>query len=108
MLLGVLLLLLRGRVLPAALLYGLAVHARIYPIIYAPAIVLFLARRQLADSRGRQQKAASGEVRLVCAADRGGVGVVGKRISACILRLQRRCPYLCAAPAGPPLSQPSH
>jgi phosphatidylinositol glycan class M len=31
---------------PAALLYGLAVHFRIYPIIYAPSTVLFLARRR--------------------------------------------------------------
>ena len=29
----------------AAVTYGLAVHLRIYPIIYAPALVLFLAAR---------------------------------------------------------------
>jgi phosphatidylinositol glycan class M len=52
LLLGVLLLLLDGRALPAALLYGLAVHVRIYPIIYAPAIVLFLARKHLAEAVG--------------------------------------------------------
>lgn len=40
--------LLEGRVLAPALLYGLAVQFRIYPIVYAPAIVFFLARRAAA------------------------------------------------------------
>ena len=55
-LVGALLLLLRGRRVLAALLYGVAVHARIYPIIYAPATVLFLARRRLALAARRQQQ----------------------------------------------------
>ena len=43
---------LRGRlgtiaVLSAALVYGLVVHLRIYPIIFAPTIVLFLASRSM-------------------------------------------------------------
>jgi phosphatidylinositol glycan class M len=46
MLLAVLLMLMQGLRLLPALLYGLAVHFRIYPIVYAPAIVLYLAHRQ--------------------------------------------------------------
>ncbi|KAF6253603.1 PIG-M-domain-containing protein [Scenedesmus sp. NREL 46B-D3] len=45
-LLAVLLLLMQGQRLTPALLYGLAVHFRVYPIVYAPAIVLYLAHRQ--------------------------------------------------------------
>lgn len=47
MLLATLLLLLQGQRLLPALLYGLAVHFRIFPIVYAPGIVLYLAYRQL-------------------------------------------------------------
>jgi phosphatidylinositol glycan class M len=43
---------------PAALLYGLAVHFRIYPIIYAPSTVLFLARRR-ACAAGAAARAAA-------------------------------------------------
>jgi phosphatidylinositol glycan class M len=39
---GFLLCLLRGKLMAAAVLYGLAVHVKIYPIIYLPAILLFL------------------------------------------------------------------
>eukprot|EP00798_Chlamydomonas_sp_ICE-L_P030293 gene30293-35281_t len=46
MLLAVLWSILRGQRLCAALIYGLAVHFRIYPIIYAPSLVLFLANRK--------------------------------------------------------------
>lgn len=47
--LGVLLLLQYGRVMPAALLYGLAVHWRIYPIVYSLPILRHLATRQSQD-----------------------------------------------------------
>jgi GPI mannosyltransferase 1 subunit M len=43
-------------VAPAALLYGLAVHFRIYPIIYAPSTVLFLARRRARAEQQQQQQ----------------------------------------------------
>jgi phosphatidylinositol glycan class M len=55
LLLAVLLLLMRGQTLLPALLYGLAVHFRIYPIVYAPAIVLYLAHRQLQQQEQPQQ-----------------------------------------------------
>ncbi|KAF5830243.1 Dol-P-Man alpha-1,4-mannosyltransferase-like protein [Dunaliella salina] len=45
LLLSMLLCLHKGANALAAVTYGLAVHLRIYPIIYAPAIVLFLAAR---------------------------------------------------------------
>jgi len=45
LLLSMLLCLHKGATALAAVAYGLAVHLRIYPIIYAPAIVLFLAAR---------------------------------------------------------------
>lgn len=51
--------LLRGRRAAPAALYGLAVHLRIYPIIYAPAIVLFLARRSRQRQGGGGRGAAS-------------------------------------------------
>lgn len=43
-LLAALCLLLRGRLVPAALLYGASVHLKVYPVIYAPTLALFLAR----------------------------------------------------------------
>ena len=45
LLLGLLVMLLHGADVAAGALYGLAVHFRIYPVIYGPAIVLFLLRR---------------------------------------------------------------
>jgi phosphatidylinositol glycan class M len=54
MLLATLLMLLQGQILLPALLYGLAVHFRIFPIVYAPGIVLYLAYRQL-QQQGRQE-----------------------------------------------------
>ena len=69
LLLTLLLLLLRDErrrsVLVAAAAYGLVVHLRIYPIIYAPALVLFLTARALAPSsssvapEGGRQKAGN-------------------------------------------------
>jgi phosphatidylinositol glycan class M len=56
MLLATLLMVLQGRVVLPALLYGLAVHFRIFPIVYAPAIVLFLAHRQLQQQQQQQQQ----------------------------------------------------
>jgi phosphatidylinositol glycan class M len=53
MLLAILLMLFTGRMTAAALLYGLAVHFRIYPIVYAPAIVAFLAQREYAMKQGK-------------------------------------------------------
>lgn len=57
MLLATLLMLLQGQTVLPALLYGLAVHFRIFPIVYAPGIVLYLAHRQLQRQgrRGLQQ-----------------------------------------------------
>jgi phosphatidylinositol glycan class M len=65
LLLAALLLLLRGRRLAPALLYGLAVHARIYPIVYAPAIVLFLARQRLQQQQQQQGVGSSSSSRAV-------------------------------------------
>lgn len=56
LLLAVLILLLQGQRIMAAVLYGLAVHFRIYPIIYSPAIVLYLARQQLKPHRWKNQQ----------------------------------------------------
>ncbi len=55
LLLAMLLLIVDGRraaTLLASLLYGLVVHLRIYPIIYAPSIVLFLTARATAAIDG--------------------------------------------------------
>ena len=45
LILGALHLLLRRRTVGAAILYGLAVHFKLYPIIYAPALALFINHR---------------------------------------------------------------
>ncbi|KAF8070903.1 hypothetical protein HT031_000984 [Scenedesmus sp. PABB004] len=63
LLLGVLLALAAGRRGRAAVLYGLAVHLRLYPILYAPGIVLHLAHARLARRAGadkQQARAAHG------------------------------------------------
>jgi len=66
LLLATMLLLLQGqRVLPA-LLYGLAVHFRIFPIVYAPAIVMYLAQRRLQQQQGAEKQLASRGSRKVC------------------------------------------
>jgi phosphatidylinositol glycan class M len=63
----------QGRLLGPALLYGLAVHLRIYPIIYAPAAVLFLARRRL--ELGARRRGGKGDAQVGAAARlRGGEG----------------------------------
>lgn len=54
MLLATLLMLLQGGTVLPALLYGLAVHFRIFPIVYAPGVVLYLAHRQLQGQQQRQ------------------------------------------------------
>lgn len=69
MLLATLLMLMQGQVLLPALLYGLAVHFRIFPIVYAPAIVLYLAHRRLQQQRPPQQQEQRQE------ADRGKVSL---------------------------------
>jgi uncharacterized membrane protein len=56
MLLATLLMLLQGQVVLPALLYGLAVHMRIFPIVYAPAVVLFLAYRQVQQQIQQKQQ----------------------------------------------------
>ncbi|MEW5320136.1 MAG: hypothetical protein WDW38_011233 [Sanguina aurantia] len=55
LILSTLLLLLQRRNLYAALLFGLAVHLRIYPIIYAPSVVMFLIAAQYRQQE-RQHK----------------------------------------------------
>jgi phosphatidylinositol glycan class M len=65
MLLATLLMLLQGQIVLPALLYGLAVHFRIFPIVYAPAIVLYLAYRQI-----QQQTQQKQQQRGVAAADK--------------------------------------
>ncbi len=51
MLVGMVLLLEKGRVVTGAVVYGLAVHWRIFPIVYAPAVLLFLGRENMNTSR---------------------------------------------------------
>ncbi|GFR42470.1 hypothetical protein Agub_g3378, partial [Astrephomene gubernaculifera] len=64
LLLSLLVCLLQGRTLAAGALYGLAVHFRIYPVIYGPAIMMFLARRALALQGGRQEDNLQGRSHL--------------------------------------------
>ena len=65
LLLAALLMLLQGRTVAPALLYGVAVHFRIFPIVYAPGIVLFLAHRQLQRQAPEPSRAAAaGKVRV--------------------------------------------
>ncbi|KXZ51747.1 hypothetical protein GPECTOR_11g193 [Gonium pectorale] len=65
LLLALLVCLLHGRPLLSGALYGLAVHFRIYPVIYGPAIVLFLACRAdlltaTATAAGREEGGEEG------------------------------------------------
>lgn len=66
LLLAVLLMLLQGyRVLPA-LVYGLVVHLRIYPIIYALAVVLYLAHRQQVRGAGSNITSHASWAQYIC------------------------------------------
>ena len=58
LLLALLAALLHGRVLASGLLYGLAVHFRIYPVIYGPAAVLYLTQRRLCTLQVRKAPCA--------------------------------------------------
>jgi len=68
-------------VAPAALLYGLAVHFRIYPIIYAPSTVLFLARRRAraAEEEDREAREAAAVAAAAAAAGSGGATPLRQR-----------------------------
>jgi phosphatidylinositol glycan class M len=61
--------LLAGRVRAAAILYGLAVHVKIYPIIYAPALVLFLQ-----EDYPTEASAAAVRLRASAEADKAAKG----------------------------------
>ncbi|GIL60944.1 hypothetical protein Vafri_15746, partial [Volvox africanus] len=56
LLLGLLAGLLYGRPVMSGALYGLAVHFRIYPVIYGPSIALYLARRALVKWTEKQKQ----------------------------------------------------
>lgn len=60
--LGTTLLLLGGSTLCAALAYGFVVHLRVYPIIYAPAFALYLARTSI---KGLDGTVARGDMKAV-------------------------------------------
>lgn len=67
LLLATLLMLLQGQTVLPALLYGLAVHFRIFPIVYAPAIVLYLAHRQLQRQAPQSRPGrTAAKVRMLC------------------------------------------
>jgi phosphatidylinositol glycan class M len=65
MVLGMSLLLQTGRLLPAAALHGLAVHWRIYPVIFAPTMLVFL---QTWQDRARLSLCSFGTFALLGAA----------------------------------------
>jgi len=58
MLVGMVLLLEKGRVVTGAVVYGLAVHWRIFPIVYAPAVLLFLGRKNMNKARGAERRSS--------------------------------------------------
>jgi hypothetical protein len=97
MLLAVLLMLMQGQRLLPALLYGLAVHFRIYPIVYAPAIVLYLAHMQLQQQRQQKEAQSKRQVgyqhgclgrafRLAWCADNNVVCIVELLLQVVVLR----------------------
>lgn len=51
--------LIKGRTRTAAIVYGLAVHVKLYPIIYAPAIMLFLNRDYPTEKMADKDAAAA-------------------------------------------------
>lgn len=57
MLMGLIYMLDEGRILVAALLYGIAVHWRIFPIIYAPSILLYISSMKKKTIAGEKQNA---------------------------------------------------
>ncbi len=63
MLMGMVVLLKRQRVVWAAVLYGLAVHWRIFPIIFAPTILLYLSLVGPSDGEGRGDEGRGDEGR---------------------------------------------
>lgn len=56
MLMGMVVLLKKQRVVWAAVLYGLAVHWRIFPIIFAPTILLYLSWEARGEAWGKQPR----------------------------------------------------
>ncbi|GLI66742.1 hypothetical protein VaNZ11_010691, partial [Volvox africanus] len=78
LLLGLLAGLLYGRPVMSGALYGLAVHFRIYPVIYGPSIALYLVRRALVKWTEKQEKHdCSNEVRTAAGARTVAVAVQG-------------------------------
>ncbi|GFH14271.1 T-complex protein 1 subunit gamma [Haematococcus lacustris] len=84
--------LLEGKAASAAAAYGLAVHMRIYPIIYAPSIVLFLAARSLLKQqqlrRGKAVAAAAGAGTAQAGAAGGEAAAAKEEVSEATANLQ--------------------
>ena len=86
MLIGMLLLLKKRKIVWAAVLYGVAVHWRIFPIIFAPSILLYLGRATRAGTACGATSGATGGATGGATSGKqrsgNGVGVVRAYVSA--------------------------